>query len=61
MSENPLTAGEAEDLRVRAENARNILLQAGESALVDAYEQDGELDFAQESYLYDALVPIFFR
>jgi hypothetical protein len=61
MSENPLTAREAEDLRVRAEIARTILLKSGESALVDAYERDGDLQPAEEAYLYDALVPIFFR
>ena len=61
MSEDPLTASEAEDLRVRAETARITLFSAGESALVDAYDQDGNLQPADEAKLYDALVPIFFR
>jgi hypothetical protein len=61
MSKDPLTASEAEDFRVRAEVARTKLFEAGESALVDAYDQDGNLQLADEAKLYDALVPIFFR
>jgi hypothetical protein len=61
MSEDLLMAAEAEDLRVRAEIARTILVNAGESALVDAYDMDGNLQPADEARLYDALIPIFFR
>jgi hypothetical protein len=61
MSEDIFTAATAEELRVRADVARATLLKAGESALVDTYDEDGGLDFAREVYLYDALVPIFFR
>lgn len=61
MSEDLLTAADAEDLRVRAEIARTTLVNNGESAVVDAYDMDGNLQQADESRLYDALVPIFFR
>lgn len=61
MNEDLLTAAEAEDLRVRAEIARTTLVNAGESAVVDAYDMDGNLQAADEALLYDALVPIFFR
>jgi hypothetical protein len=61
MSEDPLAAAEAEDLRVRAEIARTTLVSTGESAIVDAYDIDGNLQPAEEAKLYDALVPIFFR
>jgi hypothetical protein len=61
MNEDFLTAAAAEDLRVRAEIARTALANAGESALVDAYDMDGNLQPADEARLYDALVPIFFR
>jgi hypothetical protein len=61
MSEDLLTAADAEDLRIRAEIARTTLVNNGESAVVDAYDMDGNLQQADESRLYDALVPIFFR
>jgi hypothetical protein len=61
MSEDLLMAAEAEDLRVRAEIARTTLVSTGESAMVDAYDMDGNLQLADEALLYDALVPIFFR
>jgi len=61
MGEDLLMAAEAEELRVRAEIARTTLVSTGESAMVDAYDMDGNLQLADEALLYDALVPIFFR
>jgi hypothetical protein len=61
FNEDLLLASEAEELRLRAEIARTSLVSAGESALVDAYDMDGNLQPADEARLFDALVPIFYR
>lgn len=61
MAENYLTAATAEELRVQAEIARTTLATSGESAMLDVYDEDGNLDTEEEMRLYDALVPIFFR
>jgi hypothetical protein len=61
MKEDLLTVADAEEIRVRAEIARTTLVSQGESAIVDAYDPDGNLQPADEAKLYDALVPIFFR
>ena len=61
MSEDLLMASEAEDLGLRAEIARTTLVNAGKSAVVDAYDMDGNLQPADEAKLFDALVPIFYR
>jgi hypothetical protein len=53
MSEDLLTAGKAEELRVRAEIARTTLVNAGESAMVDAYDMDGNLQPADEAIILE--------
>jgi hypothetical protein len=61
LANDVLTAAQSEQLRIRAEIARNTLMVQGESALLDMYEADGNQDIEDESLYYNALVPIFFR
>ena len=61
LANDVLTAAQSEQLRIRAEIARNTLMGQGESALLDMYDVDGNQELEDESAYYDALVPIFFR
>jgi hypothetical protein len=57
---------EADDLRIRAEVARNKLNSSGEGALFGAdgvmsLDEDGNVDATEEEDTYDALIPGYFR
>jgi hypothetical protein len=57
---------EADDMRIRAEIARQKLTSSGEGALVTSdgvlsLDEDGNIDPAEEEDTYDALVPGYFR
>jgi hypothetical protein len=61
LANDVLTAAESEELRVRAEIARNTLMGQGESTLLDMCDADGNQELEDESLYYNALVPVFFR
>lgn len=62
LGKNFLNATEAEEMRVRAEIARTVLFNSGESSPIEEYDvESGHVEFEDELALYDALVPIFFR
>ncbi len=61
MQNNVLTAAQAQPLQTRAEMARANLMGRGESAPLDVYDPDGNLEVEDELVFYNLLVPVFFR
>ena len=60
--ENDVLAGpQAQQFRNRADVARHALAARGEGNMVQVLDEDGNVDYDEEEYAYDALVPIFFR
>jgi hypothetical protein len=61
LENDVLTAAQADQLKTRAEIARRNLVSQGESAMLEVYDADGNVEVEDEMMYYNALVPIFFR
>lgn len=61
LENDVLTAAQADQLKTRAEIARRNLVSQGESAVLEVYDADGNVEVEDEMMYYNALVPIFFR
>jgi hypothetical protein len=61
MREDVLSAGAADQLRIRAEVALNNLTEKGEATPLTQYDKEGNVVVPDEETLYDALVPGYFR
>jgi hypothetical protein len=52
---------EANDMRLRAELAREQLISIGEGGFIISLDEDGDPDIFETEESYDALVPGYFR
>jgi hypothetical protein len=61
LREDILTVAQANDLKVRAEQALANLTERGESTPAQTHDEDGNLLDVEDEIMYDNLVSGFFR